>query len=58
MPSQPHQAHRHPSATQRRPCQRPWPALPALTQQRLAQEVARLLQRILDAEVGHVDCRE
>jgi hypothetical protein len=55
MPSQPHPALRPRPAAPRRPVHRPWPALPAATQQQLAQEVARLLQRILDTEGGHAD---
>jgi hypothetical protein len=55
MPSQPHPGHHRPASKPRRPVHRPWPALPIPTQRQLAQEVARLLQRILDAEAGHAD---
>lgn len=58
MPSQPHPALRRQAATPRRAVQRLWPVLPPPTQKQLAQEVARLLQRILDAEASHVDHAE
>ena len=42
----------------RRPLADAWPTLSAPTQRQLAQAVARLLQRILDAETGPVDRAE
>jgi len=42
-------------ATPHRPRLRPWPVLPATAQMQLAQQVARVLQRVRTGEARHAD---